>query len=85
MTCIKTGAYIRVEPYGYTIPADLYQVNDIIIARMNNENCQSFDPADLEQVTHLVYLPTSSFYRPDIGIIVVPDNHVIPTAPKEQI
>ena len=84
MTCIETGAYISVEPYGYTIPADLYQVGDTIIARMNNENCQSFDSDPLKSVTHTVFLSMGSFYRPDIGILVVPDDHVISAAQKEQ-
>jgi hypothetical protein len=73
--CIYTGAQLRVEPYGFVIPADLYRQGHSIIARMNHSRCQSFDSSQLARATHLVELSDLSgidFFHEDAGILIAP-------------
>ena len=68
--CIKTGAYLKVEPYGFYVPADLYEVGYCVVARINSK--ESYYYGTNATATHVVYLDHSpEFYHEVAGIIVV--------------
>ena len=86
MTCIKTGARVHFVEMGCIAPADLYRVENCIVIRTPGalDNCAMYEH-ELEghgqslkdrPVTHTVTEGFNSFWRPDLGIFVVPINHV---------
>ena len=83
MSCIKTGAVVYFEEYGFLVPADIYEVSDCRIIRWNNLGPQyMMEPSH----THwLVWIGSDGFHREDLGITIVPRGNcvevpAIPTA-----
>jgi hypothetical protein len=73
MTCIKTGARVYFEDYGFIAPADIFKVGDCYIIRWNVEG-KRFD-AELSEATHQVdSFPYSDdwWHRDDMGVTVIP-------------
>lgn len=77
MTCIKTGAIVYFMNYDVVAPADIYQVGNARVVRI---------PMSLDEyrVMSLDLKPTHAirstgimeFWRPDLGVFVVPEDLV---------
>ncbi len=71
--CIYPGAYVSIPAYGAFAPADIYRAGDSLIIRLREEAVWSYKAK--RPVTHILNLPEREslhFWRPDIGIAVVP-------------
>jgi len=75
MTCVKTGAIVYSLDYGAWAVGDAYTVGDCFIFRLNKEGFQ-FTLEAGTRVTHSVKIPSDSFWRDDLGILVVPGKYV---------
>lgn len=74
MSCVYTGARILVIEYGFFAPADLYLVNNAVIARWNLLGQEWLEtPEQLERITHKLSCTPSCWMREDLGVIVVPE------------
>lgn len=70
--CIKTGARVFFDNYGFKVPADIYEEANCYIIRWNGlskDYCTSDDP----EITHVVTLPVmGGWHRDDLGVTVIP-------------
>lgn len=71
MTCIKTGARALIVPYGYVVACDIYRVSNAIIIRCTRDMGECITSMDQNDADWEIYDHTGSFWRPDIGMIVI--------------
>lgn len=78
MRCIKTGAWVLFEDYGFTAPADLFTVGeDTIVVKFNGnvmQNCYYGESP--RPITHKVQCLDDGYWRSDIGVLVVPQRNI---------
>jgi hypothetical protein len=78
MACIKNGAKVYFENYGFVVPADVYRVGNCLVIRWN-VNGRAFLPVDNAFPTHIVRIIVDSeewMHREDLGITIVPESYV---------
>ena len=72
MTCIKTGAQVYFENYGFAVPADIYEVGDCYVVRWSKEG-KEFRESDVENDWVVMYwVGDAVWHREDLGVSVVP-------------
>lgn len=71
MTCIKTGARVKLVNYGCVVAADLYAVGTAIVIRANPgiQHTSNFDPDAWHD--YQVLVGEAAYMNSDIGVIVV--------------
>lgn len=73
MTCIKTGARIFFENYGYGVVGDVFVVGDCYTFRWNNRSVDyNFKSDNATHIVRQIEDSSSWFHREDLGITVVP-------------
>lgn len=76
MTCIKTGACVLFENYGYVVAADIYEIHGVYVIRWNTASRFFMDINDPKnRCTHAVTNIGSTdewWHREDLGVTVVP-------------
>ncbi len=85
MTCIKTGAVVYFENYAANVRADIYKVGTTYVIRTNNRTVSEaeffgaaqFGDRDPKATYTVTAAPSEKFWRPDIGVFVLPDTRVI--------
>lgn len=77
MTCVRTGAIVEYCGHNATFVADLYRIGDAMVVRTNGpvETDRLQRPAR-NPTHHLRDYPTPGFWRPDLGVFVVPVEQV---------
>lgn len=75
MTCVKTGARVYSIDYNAWAVADAYTVGDCFIFRLNPGGFHITLEPGIE-ITHSVKIPSDSFWRDDLGILVLPSKYV---------
>lgn len=76
MTCIKTGARVFVENYGYVVAADIYEIDSAYIVRWNIHS-RTWDK-DAESTHHIIHWTGDAvWHREDIGVTVCPKMYLI--------
>lgn len=76
MTCIYTGAVVQVDQYGITAPADVFEVDRVLIFRFSGnpqDNPHSFEkfPRPPTHIIRTMHLESTNWTRLDLGVIVV--------------
>lgn len=74
MSCIKTGAQVLLKNYGQTLPADIYEVGNCYVIRLNMGMWEQKAAFEREtEATHAVMVWNEDvFWRPDLGVLVIP-------------
>lgn len=77
MTCIKTGAIVYFMNYDVVAPADIYQVGNARVVR-TPQTLGEYQNAPLDlKPTHAIHSTgIVEFWRPDLGVFVVPEDLV---------
>lgn len=75
--CIKTGARVLFEEYGFVFAADLYRVGNCIVIRTTRH--RAYDQPTLLRATHVVTLGESSFGKEASGVFVVTEDQISAT------
>lgn len=74
--CIKTGAWVYLEEYGFSAPADIFAVGEHTrIVKFNTyvmEEGAHFYRDPPCRITHYATLGSSGWWREDIGTLVIP-------------
>lgn len=81
MTCIKTGAWVYISPYMQLARCDVYEIGDCFIFRWIGEAEQLRDNSKpLPEGAWLVVAQAeqTSWYRDDLGVVVVHKSRVNP-------
>lgn len=75
MTCVYTGALVRVENYGLQAAADVFEVGDVLIIRFNgNPEENPIAHTDERPPTHIIetfHREDTYWCRLDLGTLVV--------------
>jgi hypothetical protein len=77
MSEAKTGARVQYCGHGGWFIADILKVAGANVVRASGEVTPGniIRPAD-EATHHLIDFPDTGFWRPDLGVFVVPENQV---------
>ena len=77
------GAKVRYCEHDAHFLADIYLVGNVLVVRANGPiNKVLIRPAH-EPTHHLSDFPTPGFWRPDLGVFVVPQDQVTELKPKK--
>lgn len=81
MTCVKTGANVLINNYGKVVHCDAFTVGNTTIFRFYPEHWDNAPFADDYKGGHIDYMADipaddDAFWRPDIGVLSVPDRYV---------
>lgn len=76
MTCIKTGAQVYFANYGVVVAADIFSVAGAVVVRTNGNIDGLGRSPDETYFTHTIYSEplNKEFWRPDLGVFVVPEH-----------
>lgn len=77
MTCIKTGARVYFNDYGFVVPADIYVVGGCYVIRWNTEGKEYVTGTPDLSWWIVSLLPGENWHRDDLGVTVVPIRWVI--------
>jgi hypothetical protein len=80
MSCVYTGALVHFVEYGFTAPADLYDVGNATVIRWNQLGQQYVQSQEQEDAaTHQAYFgcDDNNFHREDLGVTVLPSHSVV--------
>jgi hypothetical protein len=74
----KVGARVKFCNHDGWFIADIYEIAGANVIRANGEvNHVTLNRKNLGSITHrLIDFPVQGFFRPDIGVFVVPSNQV---------
>lgn len=79
MSCVKTGAIVLIEKYGYTVPADIYEIDEVIIIRWNVNgrvwDHQMSDTKPNYEYAVMYWFGDNVWHREDIGITICPKHY----------
>jgi hypothetical protein len=74
MTCIYTGAVVKLPEYGTNVVCDLHEVADVIVIRFKPED---FRDSTSRALTHKAVI--SDGYKDKIaGVFVIPKTYIKP-------
>lgn len=80
MSCIKTGARIYLDNYGYVARGDVYHVGDVYIFRWNPHSREykildhhfESNPIAVDYRVHMIENSEHWWHREDLGMTIVP-------------
>ena len=75
----KVGAIVQYCGHEATFIADIWYVGNVNVVRANGpiDKCLNREPKAFTSATHHVSdFPTPGFWRPDLGVFVVPEKQV---------
>jgi hypothetical protein len=75
------GALVEYCGHNACFVADIYEIEGVNVVRANgrvNSDSLIYDRSVKEKATHrLVDFPVAGFWRPDLGVFVVPSSQVV--------
>lgn len=82
--CIKTGCRVHFPNYGQVISADVFRVGNTLLIRTNPNQLEgSYETRNRSDIELTVESNSgrNEFWRPDVGVIVVPEDECVWTGP----
>lgn len=73
--CLRTGAFVLFEEYGFAVPADIFSVGDTYVLR-TNPDVRFYNAPLPRAVTHVVTIGNVGFFKEAAGVAVVPASNL---------
>lgn len=76
MSKAKSGALVQYCGHNAMFIADIYEINGVNVVRANGPVDKHLIRPAKEPTHHMVDFPRAGFWKPDLGVFVVPSKQV---------